>query len=71
MKNLSTHDNPGTEGSTGYTMTNRNDWSLLLNGRRSSKQLKTMGCRQHGTARAGFAGVWSASEGPFHVLPEP
>lgn len=70
-KHLSTLYNPGTEGSTGYTGTNRKDWSLRVNGRRISKQLKTMGCRQHGTARAGFAGVRSASESPFHVLLEP
>lgn len=61
-KHLSTLYNPGTEGSTGYTGTNRNDWSLCLNGRRISKQLKTTGCRQRGMARAGFAGVRSAWE---------
>lgn len=36
--NLSTYYKPGIERSTGYTMTNRNAWSLLLNGRHSSKQ---------------------------------
>ena len=70
-KHLSTLYNPGTEGSTGYTGTNRKDWSLRVNGRRISKRLKTTGCRQHGMARAGFAGVRSASESPFHVLLEP
>ena len=70
-KHLSTLYNPGTEGSTGYTGTNRKDWSLRVNGWRISKRLKTTGCRQHGMARAGFAGVRSASESPFHVLLEP